>query len=406
MKNIVFVDDERELLDGLRARLYKHRHDWNMQFLVSGDEAIAAFEKQPVDLIVSDVRMPGMDGGQLLTVVKQRWPDTIRIIVSGYSDPVQAVRLTSLAHQYVAKPCDGQQLENIIERCFNLRDLLSEEPLRKMVGRIGKLPAMPKTYGRLQAALSQPTVTAAQIGDIVNADAALASKVLQITNSAFFRLRKPMVRIKDAVTYLGFATIRNLVLSAEIVSQWSTPQALSAIDPEQLQKHAQFAAAACKSLAGGRATPDDAWLAGLLHDIGYWVLIQECPDELAQAVELSRSQGLPLFECERQTTGATHAQIGAYLLGLWGLPYAIVEAVALHHTPLAVTPHGYDLLGALAVSHALLESQNAHALFGADTPDHGAAQPGVDAAYLAAVHAPFDWQEAERRVHLSATPNT
>ena len=229
MKNIIFVDDERELLDGLRARLYKHRHDWNMQFLLSGDEAIAAFEKQNVDLIVSDVRMPGMDGGQLLAVVKQRWPNTVRIIVSGYSDPVQAVRLTSLAHQYVAKPCDGQQLENIIERCFNLQDLLSQEPLRQVVGRIGNLPAMPKTYGRLQAALSQPTVTAAEIGDIVNADAAIASKVLQITNSAFFRLRKPMVRIKDAVTYLGFATVRNLVLSAEIFSQWKTPDRKSVV---------------------------------------------------------------------------------------------------------------------------------------------------------------------------------
>ena len=252
MRDIVFVDDERELLDGLRARLYKHRHDWNMQFLLSGDEAIAAFEKQNVDLIVSDVRMPGMDGGQLLAVVKQRWPNTVRIIVSGYSDPVQAVRLTSLAHQYVAKPCDGQQLENIIERCFNLQDLLSQEPLRKVVGRIGNLPAMPKTYGRLQAALSQPTVTAAEIGDIVNADAAIASKVLQITNSAFFRLRKPMVRIKDAVTYLGFATVRNLVLSAEIFSQWKTPPGLSDVDPEHLQNHAQTTAAACKALADGR----------------------------------------------------------------------------------------------------------------------------------------------------------
>jgi HD-like signal output (HDOD) protein len=406
MKNIIFVDDERELLDGLRARLYKHRHDWNMQFLVSGDEAIAAFEKQPIDLIVSDVRMPGMDGGQLLTVVKQRWPNTIRIVVSGYSDPVQAVRLTSLAHQYVAKPCDGQQLENIIERCFNLQDLLSEEPLRKMVGRIGKLPAVPKTFARLQAALSQPSVTAAQIGDIVNSDAALASKVLQITNSAFFRLRKPMVRIKDAVTYLGFATIRNLVLSAEIVSQWNTAQTLSGVDPEQLHNHAQIAAAACKSLAGGRATPDDAWLAGLLHDIGYWVLVQECPDELARAVELSRSQHLPLFECEQQTTGATHAQIGAYLLGLWGLPYAVVEAVALHHTPLAVTPHGYDLLGALAVSHTLLEPHSAHALFDSGAAGHGTAPPAVDAAYLAGVNAPFDWQEAERRVRSSTAPTT
>jgi len=79
--------------------------------VLSGDEAIATFEQQHVDLIVSDVRMPGMDGGQLLSVVKERWPKTVRIIVSGYSDPAQAVRLTSLAHQYVAKPCDGQQLE-------------------------------------------------------------------------------------------------------------------------------------------------------------------------------------------------------------------------------------------------------------------------------------------------------
>jgi HD-like signal output (HDOD) protein len=400
MKNIVFVDDERELLEGLRVRLYKHRHDWNMQFLLSGDEAIAAFEQQPVDLIVSDVRMPGMDGGQLLSVVKQRWPNTVRVIVSGYSDPVQAVRLTSLAHQYVAKPCDGQQLENIIERCFNLQDLLSEEPLRKMVGRIGKLPAMPKTYGRLQAALSQPSVTAAEIGDIVTADAAIASKVLQITNSAFFRLRKPMVRIKDAVTYLGFATIRNLVLSAEISSQWKTQQGLLEVDPEQLQNHAQYAAAACKSLAGGRASADDAWLAGLLHDIGYWILIQECPNELAQALELSRAQHLPLFECERRTTGATHAQIGAYLLGLWGLPYSIVEAVAMHHAPTAITPHGYDLLGALTVSHALLEPRSAHALLSSGAPDSG-----IDAAYLASLNAPFDWDEAQRRVRASAVPS-
>ena len=399
MKDILFVDDERDLLDGLRARLYKHRHDWNMKFVSSGAEALAAFEQQHVDLVASDVRMPGMDGGQLLTTVKQRWPTTVRIIVSGYSDPVQAVRLTSLAHQYVAKPCDGRQLENIIERCFNLQDLLAQEPLRRVVGSIGELPAMPKTYGRLQAALSQPNVTAGEVADIVNADAAIASKVLQITNSAFFRLRKPMVRIKDAVTYLGFATIRNLVLSAEIFSQWKNPRNPSGVDPEQLQNHAQLAAAACKSLAGGRASPDDAWLAGLLHDIGYWVLVQECPEQLGKALELSRSQHLPLFECERLTTGATHAEIGAYLLGLWGLPYSIVEAVALHHAPTSITPHGYDLLGALTVSHALLDTSGAHALI-----DSGNADPAVDARYLTSLNAPFDWDEAQRRVQASASP--
>ena len=399
MKNILFVDDERDLLDGLKARLYKHRHDWNMQFVLSGDEAIGALERQTIDLVVSDVRMPGMDGGQLLTVVKRRWPTAMRIIVSGHADPVQAVRLTSLAHQYMAKPCDGGELENLIERCFYLRDLLAQESLRKVVGRIGKLPAMPKTYGLLQAALAQPSVTAGEIGDIVNGDAAIASKVLQITNSAFFRLRKPMVRIKDAVTYLGFATVRNLVLSAEIFSQWRAPEGLSDVDPERLQNHAQCAAAACKALSGGRASADDAWLAGLLHDIGYWILIQECPKELGLAIELARAEDLPLVECERRITGASHAEIGAYLLGLWGLPYSIIEAVALHHTPGSVTPHGYDLVGALAVSHALLDAANAHGILAAAPPD-----PGVNAEYLASLQAPFDWQEAQRRVAKALQP--
>jgi HD-like signal output (HDOD) protein len=399
MKNIVFVDDERELLDGLRARLYKHRNDWSMKFVESGEEALAIFEKEPVDLIVSDVRMPGMDGGQLLAAVKQRWPKTMRIVVSGYSDPVQAARLTSLAHQYLAKPCEDRQVENVLERCFNLQDFLAHESLRNVVGRIEKLPAMPKTYARLQQALAQPSVTAAEIGDIVNADAAIATKVLQITNSAFFRLRKPMVRIKDAVTYLGFATVRNLVLCAEIFAQWKVSPELPAVDPQTLQQHAQCSAAACKALAGGGTSPDDAWLAGLLHDIGYWILIQECPREMAKAMDLSRSLDLPLYECELRTIGASHAQVGAYLLGLWGLPYPIVEAVALHHTPRAIVPHGFDLLAALAISHALLQPAGAQAIAAGTTR-----QTDVDANYLKSVGAPFDWDEAERRVRLSSTP--
>jgi HD-like signal output (HDOD) protein len=398
VRSILFVDDERELLEGLRARLYKHRNDWRMQFVVSGDEALSILDREPIDLIVSDVRMPGMDGGQLLTLVKARWPTTMRIIVSGYSDPAQAARLSALAHQYVAKPCEDRQVVYTIERCFKLQELLAQDRLRELVGSIGRLPAITKTYAKLQAALGQPTVTTGQIGDIVQADPAIATKVLQITNSAFFRLRKPIVRIKDAVTYLGFMTIRNLVLCAEVFGEWKVPKELACIDPDQLQRHAQYSAAACKALAGGNAAPDDAWLAGLLHDIGYWILIQECPQELAQALEMARAETLPLAECERRTVGATHAEMGAYLLGLWGLPYPIVEAVAVHHAPASVTSHGYDLVGALAVSHALLDSKHAHAL------DDRGDEDGPDERYLSGLHAPFDLEEARRRVAESAAP--
>ncbi len=137
----------------------------------------------------------------------------------------------------------------------------------------------------------------------------------------------------------------------------------------------------------------------MLHDIGYWILVQECPKDLAKALELARAEGLPLLECERRITGATHAEIGAYLLGLWGLPHAIVEAVALHHTPTAVTPHGYDLVGALAVSHAMIDSANGYAILAAE-PD-----PLVNADYLASLNAPFDWQTAAGRVASALKPN-
>ena len=402
MKTILFVDDEPDLLESMRARLYKHRRDWSMMFLADAAQAIAACEAHPVDLIVSDIRMPGMDGGQLFGVLKERFPATIRIVLSGYADAAQALRLTSLAHQYVAKPCNSDEIENIIARCFLLRELLDNESLRRVVGRIGRLPAMPKVYARLQAALTASDVTADDISVIVNTDAAIASKVLQVTNSAFFRLRKPIVRIKDAVTYLGFATIRNLVLSAELFGQWKMPAVLlSHVDPDHLQRHAQMAARASASLATGKVSPDDAWLAGLVHDIGYWILAQECPDELARALTRARADGRPHWQCEREIIGATHAEIGAYLLGLWGLPYPIVEAVALHHTADAAVSHGFDLLATLAVSHALLDAQFAGELNG-----DCMTVPRVDAAYFSGLDAPFDLAEAQRRVLLGTSPDS
>ncbi|MEA3106116.1 MAG: hypothetical protein QOI88_721 [Gammaproteobacteria bacterium] len=405
MKYIVFVDDDQDFLDSIRTRLYKHRHDWTMIFVSNGEQAVREFEARQVDLVVSDVRMPGMDGGQLLSILKERWPATIRLVLSGLSDPSLALRLASLAHQYLAKPCKSEEIENIIERCFHLQDLLGQESLRRVVGGMSTLPAMPKVFAKLQTALATVDVDADDIGNIVNADAAIASKVLQITNSAFFRLRKPIVRIKDAITYLGFATIRNVVMSAELFSQWKMPGALSeSVDPEHLQNHAQMAAQACKSLATGKVSPDDAWLAGLVHDIGYWILAQSCPDGLKLAIELSQSQRLPLHVCEKQIIGATHAEIGAYLLGLWGLPYAIVEAVALHHTPRAIESHGFDLLSTLAVSHALLEGPNASEL--SDTGMDGMDGSGIDDSYFSGLHAPFDLAEAQRRVRACLSPQT
>jgi HD-like signal output (HDOD) protein len=394
MKRILFVDDEQELLDSLRVRLHKRRTEWDMVFVSSARAAFESMEQQSADLIVTDVRMPGMSGQELLGTVKSRWPNTIRIVLSGYAEQMQLLQLVSLAQQYLSKPCDTQQLENIIDRCFQLRNFLQGEQVCSLVGRIGTLPTMPKIYAQLQSALADPRVSINLVADIIGHDPAIAAKILQVVNSAFFRLPKPITRIKDAVAHLGFGSIRNLVMSAEIFSKWEHSAGPQRLDSEQLQTHALATAAACVALATGTPWAEDAWLTGLIHDIGYWVLIQECPADLIRVLDLAQAQDISSYQAEQQVIGATHAQIGAYLLGLWGLPFPLVEAVAYHHTPRLVTQNSFDLLGILVVAHSLLDNHR-HAL-----PISSEMTTSIDEGYFASLNPPYDWDEAKRRVQI------
>ena len=188
MKRILFVDDEPNVLDGLRTRLHRLHKKWDMTFVQSGPIAIETMQQQPCDVIVTDMRMPGMNGAELLAIVSRRWPETIRIVLSGYAELQQAIRLVPFAHQYLSKPCQPLQLENLIDRCLLLHGLLSEPGLRSVVGRLRALPTPPRIYTALQSIVNDDNVTLADVAKLVAADAALAARVLQIVNSAFFRL--------------------------------------------------------------------------------------------------------------------------------------------------------------------------------------------------------------------------
>jgi putative nucleotidyltransferase with HDIG domain len=393
MKSILFVDDERSVLDGLRARLHVLNGKWTMKFVESGALALAEMREHPYDVIVTDMMMPAMIGATLLEQVNANWPQTIRIVLSGSAEPDEiALSLVPLAHQYLSKPCQPRQLENVIERCMLLHELLSRPQLRAVVGRIKKLPSLPAIYAAFQSILGNQNITNREVAALVTADAALAARVLQIVNSAFFRLAKRISSVEQAVSYLGFRAIRNLAMSVEVFSKW--PGGLcSGLDLGLLQLHAQGVAAAANALAAKTTFVDDAMLAGLLHDIGYWVLAQECPEELGNAVALSIAARIPLHAAETQVIGASHAELGAYLLGIWGLPHSVVEAVAHHHQPERVSHSEFDVLAAVVSAHALVPSDDATA-FGRDVPP----DPKVDATYLAGVNAPFDWDEAVRRV--------
>jgi putative nucleotidyltransferase with HDIG domain len=392
VKRILFVDDEPPVLEGLRTRLHKLHTKWSMTFVDGGAVAVERMQENPYDVIVSDMRMPGMDGAKLLEIVSGRWPQTIRVVLSGYAELQQTIRLVPFAHQYLSKPCQPQQLENVIDRCLLLHELLNQPGLRGLVGRIRALPTLPRIYTALQGIVKDDSVTLADVAKLVAADSALAARVLQIVNSSFFRLARRISNIEQAVSYLGFQSIRNLAMSVEIFSRWAGRKSATP-DLEKLQQHVHAVAAAANCLATKTPICDDTLLAGLLHDIGYWVLAQECPEELTRAMQLASAEAIPMHVAESRIIGASHAEIGAYLLGIWGLPYPVVEAVAHHHQPERVTQTEFDVLAALVIGHSLAATDDA-SVFGAGVPP----DPKVDARYVLAVKAPIDWEEATRRV--------
>jgi putative nucleotidyltransferase with HDIG domain len=395
-KRILFVDDEAPILNGLRVRLHRLRAKWDMQFVESGALAVEALERTRFDVVVTDMRMPCMDGAELLRIVRDRWPEAIRVVLSGYAELQQVMRLVPYAHQYFSKPCEAGQLENLIDRCLRLHELLNQPTLRAIVGRVSKLPALPKVYARLQELLTSDDATVHDVARIISTDAAITAKLLQLVNSAFFRLARRITAIEQAVNHLGFGAIRNLVLSAEVFSSWPGSGGRGVLSIDKLQSHVHNVAAAARALAAGTPKADDALLAGLLHDIGYWILSDQCQAELSESVALAVAENIPLHQAETRIIGASHAQVGAYLLGLWGLPYSVIEAVAYHHTPENVPQSDFDPVAAVAIAHAMLPEGDMSAFDASIPPDSP-----VDAEFLGAVNAPFDWQEAARRVAAS-----
>jgi HD-like signal output (HDOD) protein/ActR/RegA family two-component response regulator len=393
VKRILIVDDDPPVLESLRIRLHRMQCKWEMSFVDSGARALEQLDQHHFDVLVTDMRMPGMDGPALLQTCQERWPDVIRLVLSGYTDPALLNRALAFTHQYLEKPCEPRQLENVIDRCLGLHELLNRSAVRSLVGRVRQLPALPRTFARLQPLLHSERTSARDVSEVISADAAVTARVLQMVNSAFFRHARRITNIEQAVTYLGFATTRNLVMAAEVFGRTSAGNAFAMRHLDRLQDHAQRVAAGACALTAGTAFADDAMLAALLHDIGYWVLLQECPDELQHAIQHARVANLSLTEAETHAFGASHSELGAYLLGLWGLPYPIIEAVAHHHAPQRIKQTQFDVLAAVAIAHSLSDSQDTDVWDDAAIP-----HDVVDAAYLASIAAPFDWTEAQRRV--------
>lgn len=362
-KRILFVDDEPNVLLGLKRMLRSMRKEWDMSYASGGVEALELMKAMPFDVVVSDMRMPGMDGAQLLTEVTLHYPNTVRIVLSGQSDKEAIFKAIGKTHQYLSKPCDPNVLKQTVSRACNLRDLLSNEKLKSLASQMDNMPSMPEIYLELVDELKQESPSIQHISRLISQDVAMTAKILQLVNSAFFGIRRRITTVDMAVNYLGLENVSSLVLAANVFTQFKKAASIKGFSLESLWSHSgkvgRFAQTIIKSEDGSKEDIDDAMTAGLLHDCGKLILASNIPDEYSDAIRLQTSEKIHLCDAEIQVIGTTHAVMGAYLLGVWGLPDAIVEAVAFHHNPINCPSTGCSALTAVHVANAATNKNDA-----------------------------------------------
>lgn len=392
-KRLLLVEDEPLVLRGLQRMLRPMLQEWDMEFAESGALALQRADEAPFDVVVSDMRMPGMNGAELLTEMMKRHPKTVRIILSGYADKELSLKCVGAAHQFLSKPLDPESLQATIKRASGIGNSIEDGRLKQLVARMNRLPSLPSLYVEIVDKLNEPEATIEDVGNIISKDVGMTAQILKLVNSAFFGLSRPVTNSTEAAFFLGLDVIKSLVLSIHAFSQFDNFKS-GGLNLEALMQHSLSTGARAKQIAqleeASRKFADECFVAGMLHDTGKLVLAANYPDDYQRAMQLVRSGNVSGCAAETEVFGADHASVGGYLLGLWGLPASVVEAIALHHLPDRSGQSEFSALTAVHVANAL---EREHAS-GSD----GLSDAKLDTDYLTALgleHRVGAWRESQ-----------
>jgi putative nucleotidyltransferase with HDIG domain len=355
-KRILFVDDDESVLDGLRRLLHKMEDEWDIEFFADGRSALAAMDKNSYDIIVTDLRMAEMGGVELLEIVRKRHPDATRLMLSGCSEQPMYGKAVSCAHQFIAKPCDSEQLISQLSRSFAIRERIRSQRVAQVLPSLRSLPAMPAVYKRVLDMIENPRCTSRKVGEVISKDIGMSAKILQIVNSAFYG---PSMKISDPVrasVYLGIKAIKALALTDGVFSTLPEEK-VQEFCVTGLQEHCvrvgALARSICKSQKLSEQQQEVAMMGGILHDTGKMILISEFDYEFAEIIRLSRVEKRPCHEIERETIDLTHAELGGCLLNLWGLGNDIIEAATFHHEPEQCVDNGFSISTAVYLANEI-----------------------------------------------------
>ena len=342
---VLFVDDEERLLSGLRRMLYDQRGEWEMYFCSSGADAMEVIQNKAIDVIVSDMRMPGMNGAELLGKVQVASPSTTRFILSGYAELKTVIKTVGPSHQYIAKPCDPENLKKSIHLTCSLKSDIRNIELRTHIARISSLPISEKTIQSLAEIFVAKEPDLSAISSIAESDACLAVQLLKLTNSSYFSISPNISRIGEAVRFLGVEVLQNLMQSENYLVGVNLPEDLHQLFEDDLNTHhlrGRLAAKICETAGLAGTEVSLAFTAGLLSDIGTNIFLSYDAEKYSTLYALLGDGVLNKEEAEKQIFNETSSAAGAYLLGLWGFTEKFIgTAISLKPTAeidKAITP--------------------------------------------------------------------
>ena len=336
--------------------LYGQRGKWHMEFVDNGNKALERLKQEQFQVVVSDMRMPGMDGAELLEKIRLLSPCTVRLILSGHSECDGIMRTVRPAHQYLTKPVERECLEQVIQNALDLQEMMAQASLTDLLSQMETLPALPAMFVALLEEIESEDCDLNKVGELISRDLGLTATMLKLVNSAFFGLPRKVSKPAQAVALLGMDTIKSLALSYRLFSALSRRK-LKVFSLEGLWGHSLNTAGFAKAIAQhekwSRDQADKAFLTGMLHDVGKLTLITVA-DQVYEDVVTRFRRGLgPLHELEKEALGTTHAAVGAYLLGLWGFEMSVIHAIGWHHGPPPATAQDLDMLTLIQVANAL-----------------------------------------------------
>jgi HD-like signal output (HDOD) protein/CheY-like chemotaxis protein len=349
MRKLLFVEEDASRRKVLESSLVSYSDRWEICFAASAKSAHSELEATSWDVVIAD--LVSQDGRSILADVRVSSPEAVRI---GLVDRMQSsVPHISYIHQFITRPIDPRELEVAVERSCKLKELLEGELISRTVGALGELPSAPSVYLKLVDKLNEPDASVDEVAEIVAGDIAISARLLQLANSAIFRTSREIATVKMAASYLGLSMVRNLVLASEVFRAFADAHPVMGFSVEGLQSHARLTAGIVAGMDLPKGVQNSAAVAALLHDAGKLVLACKMPDRFSRLLSRASEKNQPLFRVEEELWGITHAEIGAYLLGLWGLPVGITEAVAYHHSPSRVPHYRFDAVAAVHIANLL-----------------------------------------------------